>query len=242
VSALFVWLWIVGGVPAAVLGELVRADNPRIARTARIAFAFLLGVDLLLAAVIFSAGQDTPTAHMTRSLWWFTVAVAGVPLALVSGFAVRRGYPGTRRLALLVATLTTAALYLAFPLGFVSLNQAKLTGLGRWEHEHHVLGVAILLIPTLILLVNELFWKHEVAPEPEVDRVSLRTRIARIGPRNLIAAGVLLLAFVWITGTNGPGLVLGLGVVFAAIALFLWRWHRSAMQGVRRDLRPPEQT
>src|SRR5262245_50702850 len=28
-GALFAWLWIVGGVPAAVLGEVVRADNPR---------------------------------------------------------------------------------------------------------------------------------------------------------------------------------------------------------------------
>ena len=240
-GALFVWLWIVGGLPAAVLGEVVRADNPRIARAARIAFAFLLGADLLLAAVIFSVGQDAATSHMTRSLWWFTVAVAGVPLALVSGFAVRRGYPGRRRVALLVATLTTAALYLAFPLGFFPRNHPQLSGLGLWEHEHRGLGIAILLIPTLILLVNELLWKQEAMPEPEVDRVTLRERVARLPRRNLIGAGVFVLVLIWLTGTNGPGLVLGLGVLFAVLGVFLWQSHRASMRSVRRDLRPPEQ-
>ena len=131
-ALLFVWLWIVGGSAAAILGAVLRTDNPRIARAARIAFALLLGVDLLLAAVVFSVGADNPTVHMTRSLWWFTVAVAGVPLALVSGLAVRRGYPGHHRVALVVATLTTAVLYLAFPLGFFPATQPRLTGLGRW--------------------------------------------------------------------------------------------------------------
>jgi hypothetical protein len=240
-GALFVWLWIVGGLPAAVLGEVVRADNPRIARAARIAFAFLLGADLLLAAVIFSIGQDAATSHMTRSLWWFTVAVAGIPLALVSGFAVRRGYPGRRRLALLVATLTTAALYLAFPLGFFPLSHPQLTGLGLWEHEHRALGIAILLLPTLILLANELGWKQEAAPEPEPERESLRDRLARLPRRNLIGAGVFLLVLIWLAGTNGPGLVLGLGVIFGVLGVFLWQSHRSSMRSVRRDLRPPEQ-
>lgn len=239
-GALFAWLWIVGGLPAAVLGEVVRAENPRIARAARIAFALLLGADLLLAAVIFSIGQDAATSHMTKSLWWFTVVVAGVPLALVSGFAVRRGYPGKRRLPLLVATLTTAALYLAFPLGFFPRNHPQLSGLGLWEHEHRLLGIAILLIPTLILLVNELLWRQDVVLEPEVDRVSLRDRIARLPRRNLIGVGVFVLVLIWLTGTNGPGLVLGLGVLFAVLGVFLWQSHRSSMQSVRRDLGPPE--
>jgi hypothetical protein len=239
-GALFVWLWIVGGVPAAVLGEVVRADNPRIARAARIAFAFLLGIDLLIAAIVFTVGQDAATSHMTRSLWWFTVIVAGVPLALVSGFAVRRGYPRKRRLPLLVATLTTAALYLAFPLGFFPRNHPQLSGLGLWEHDHHVLGIAFLLIPTLILLVNELFWQQEAVPEPEVDRVSLRDRIARLPRRNLIGAGIFVLILIWLAGTNGPGLVLGLGVVFAVLGVFLWQSHRASIQSVRRDLGPSE--
>jgi cytochrome bd-type quinol oxidase subunit 2 len=126
-SALFAWLWIVGGAPPAVLGEVVRADSPRIARAGRIAFALLLGADLLVAAVVLSVGAESATTHMTRSLWWFTVALAGVPLALVSGLAVWRGYAGHRH-ALVVATLTTAALYLAFPLGFTPATQPRLTG------------------------------------------------------------------------------------------------------------------
>jgi hypothetical protein len=241
-ALLFVWFWAVGGIPAAILGEVVRADNPRIVRAGRIAFAFLLAVDLLLAAVIFSAGQDSPSSHMTRSLWWFTVIVAGVPLALFSGFAVRRGYRGKRRLALLVATLTTAALYLAFPLGFVPDSRPRLTGLGLWAHEHHLLGIAILLVPTLILLVSELRLNVQVEPEPEPepDRVSLGDRIAAIPRRYLVGGGVLLAILVWTSGTNGPGLLLGFGVGLAVLALFLWRWHRSVMQSVQRDLRPPQ--
>jgi hypothetical protein len=239
-SAVFALLWFVGGAPAAVLGEVVRADNPRIARAGRIGFALLLGVDLLLAAVIFSAGQASASERMTRSLWWFTIIAAGVPLALVSGLAVRRGYPGKSRIALVVATLTTAALYVAFPLGFIPRDQT-LTGLGRWEHEHHVLGIAILLIPTLILLVNELRWKQEEAPASEPDGEGLRAGISRTPRRRLIRGGILLLAFVWMLGTNGPGLALGLGVALAVLAWFLWEWHRSVMQSVRRDLRPPGQ-
>ena len=103
-------------------------------------------------------GADAPTSHMTRGLWWFTIIVAGIPLALVSGLAVRRGYAG-HRLALAAATLTTAALYVVFPFAFIPVGQ-PLTGLGRWVHDHHLLGIAILLIPTLILLVNELLWKR----------------------------------------------------------------------------------
>ncbi len=41
-AALFVWLWVIGGAPAAILGEVVRADSPRTARAGRIAFALLL--------------------------------------------------------------------------------------------------------------------------------------------------------------------------------------------------------
>lgn len=237
-SALFIWLWIAGGAPAAILGEVVRAESPRVARAGRIAFALLLTVDLLVAAVFFSVGADAPTAHMTRSLWWVTIVLAGVPLPLVSGLAVRRGYAG-HRLALLVATLTTAILYLAFPLGFVPVNQ-RLTGLGRWEHEHHLLGVAILLIPSLILLANELRWRQDVAPDPELGGVSLRSRIGLIPRRGLIAAGALVLALVWMAGTNSPGLLLALGVAIAGSALFLWRRHRSDMRRVLGDLRPPE--
>lgn len=240
-AALFVWLWIVGGAPAVILGEVVRADNPRIARAGRIGFALLLAVDLLIAAVIFAAGQDAASSPMSRSLWWFTVIAAGIPLALVSGYAVRRGYPGKRRIALVVSTLTTAALYVAFPLGFIPRDNPRLTGLGLWEHDHRVLGIGILLIPTLILLVNELGWKQEEAPVSDPDHVSLRTRIGRVPRRHLIGVGAFLLLLIWMSGTNGAGLLLGFGVFFAGSAVFLWLWHRTTMRNVRRDLKPPEQ-
>lgn len=241
-SALFAWLWIAGGPPAAVLGEVVRAESPRIARAGRIAFALLLGFDLLLAAVFFSVGADAAaTVHMTRSLWWVTIALAGVPLALVSGLAVRRGY-AAHRLALLVATMTTAALYVVFPLGFIPATEPKLTGLGRWEHDHHALGVAILLIPTVILLANELRWKQEAAPAPEQGGPNLPSRNAAIPPRYLIGGGALLPFLIWIAGTNGPGLLLGFGIVVAGSALLLWRKHRSDMRTALRDLRPPDKS
>src|SRR5256885_5818265 len=151
---LFVGLWIAGGIPAVVLGEVVRAESPRTRRAGRIAFAFLLGIDLLLAALVLAVGADAATSPMTRSLWWFTIIVGGIPLALVSGLALRRGYAG-HRIALVAATLTTAALYVVFPLAFIPVGQ-PLTGLVRWVHGHHLLGIAIRFIPTLHLLPNEL--------------------------------------------------------------------------------------
>jgi hypothetical protein len=42
----------------------------------------------------------------------------------------------------MLVPLTTAALYLAFPLGSIPPNKPRLTGLGRFEHDHHVLDQA----------------------------------------------------------------------------------------------------
>jgi hypothetical protein len=237
-ALLFVGLWVAGGVPAAVLGEVVQAENPRTARAGRIAFALLLGFDLLLAAVVLSVGNSAATAHMTRSLWWLTVLLGGIPLALVSGLAVRRGYAG-HRLALAVATLTTAVLYVAFPLAYTPVDQSP-TGLGRWAHDHHLLGIAILFIPSLILLANELRWKQEAIPAAESSDPSLRSMIRVIPRRNLIGAGIFILGFVWLAGTNGPGLLVGLGAWLVGVAAFLWHWNRSTMRDLRRDLKPPE--
>jgi hypothetical protein len=239
-AALVVWLWILGGAPAAVLGEVVQAESPRTRRAGRIAFALLLGFDLLLAAVILAVGADAPTAHMTRSLWWFTVIAGGIPLALVSGLAVRRGYAG-HRLVLAVATLTTAALWVVFPLAFIPATQLRPpTGLARWVHEHHALGIAILFIPTLILLANELRWKEEATPDPESGGPSLRSRIGSVPRGYVIGAGVLLLLLIWISGTNGSGMLVGLGAVLVGSALVLWYRDRAIVRGVRRDLGPPE--
>jgi hypothetical protein len=141
--------------------------------------------------------------------------------------------------ALIAATLTTAALYVAFPLGFTPASQLP-TGLGRWEHDHRTLGIAILLIPTAILLVDELFRKGEVAAAAESDDENLRSLVRAIPRRFLIGAGLFLVALIWMAGTNGSGLLLGLGIAFVVAAFFLWRWHRSEMRRVQRDLRPPQ--
>jgi hypothetical protein len=237
-AALFIGLWIAGGFPAGVLGEVVQADSARTRRAGRIAFAFLLWIDLLVAALVLAVGADAPTSHMTEGLWWFTIIVAGIPLALVSGLAVRRGYAGRHLPALAAAVFTTAALYVAFPLAFIPYGQ-PLTGLGRWVHEHHLLGIAILFIPTLILLVNELLWNEEATPAP-APGPTLRSRIGAIPRRYIVGTAVLLLLLIWLAGTNSSGMLVGLGVVFVGTALFLWYRDRAILRGVRRDLGPPE--
>jgi hypothetical protein len=240
VTALFIWLWILGGAPAVVLGEVVRAESPRTRRAGRIAFAFLLAFDLLLAAGVFALVGDSPTAHMTGSLWWFTIIAGGIPLALVSGLAVRRGYAG-HRVVLAFATFITASLYVVFPFAFTPETQ-PLTGLGRWVHEHHVLGIAILFIPTLILLANELRWKEEATPDPEPAGPSLRSRVAAIPRWIPVGAAVLVLFLIWLAGTNNSGMLVGLGAVLLGTGLFLWYRDRAILRAVRRDLGPPEKT
>lgn len=234
---LFAGLWIVGGVPAAILSEVVRAESARTRRRGRIAFALLLAFDLLLTATVLAAGADTGLGQMTRTSWWLTVILGGIPLALVSGLAVRRGYAG-HRVALATATLTTAALYVVFPLSFIAASQ-PLTGLGRWDHDHHALGIAILFIPTLILLATELRWK-QATPDPEPGDSSLGSRIGAIPRRNVAGAGVFILLLVWLGGTNSSGMLIGLGIVLAGSGLFIWYRDRVITRGARRDLGPPE--
>jgi hypothetical protein len=234
---LFAVLWIAGGVPAAILSEVVRAESPRTRRKGRIAFAFLLGFDLLLAALVLSIGADASTGSMTRGIWWLTVVLGGIPLALVSGLAVRRGYAG-HRLALATATLTTAALYVVFPLSFVPSGK-QLTGLGRWDHDHRLLGIAILFIPTLILLATELRWK-EATPEPDPGGPSLRSRIGAIPRSYVVGTGVFILLLIWLAGTNSAGMLIGLGVVLVGSALFLLYRDRALTRDARRELGPPE--
>jgi hypothetical protein len=237
-AALFIWLWALGAMPAAVLGAVVQAEDRRIARAGRIAFAFLLGLDLLLAAAVFSATSDVAGVNMTRSLWWVAVVVCGIPLALVSGLAVRRGYAG-HRVVLTVAVSLMAALYVLFPLAFVPATD-PLTGLGRFAHDHHALSIAVLLIPTLILLANELRWKEQVAPGSETERSAPGSDPPLVSRRTLIGGAAVLLILIWISGTNNTGLLVGLAVVFGGSGLLLWRKHRSQVRSVERDLNPPQ--
>ena len=60
--------------------------------------------------------------------------------------------------------------------------------------------------------------------------------------RPLVWVGVPLLIFIWLAGTNGPGLLLGLGVVVAGTAFVLWRKQRSTMRSVLGELGPSEKS
>jgi len=192
---------------------------------------------------------------MSRSLWWFTVIAAGIPLALVSGLAVRRGYRGGHRVVLATATLITAGLYVVFPLAFVPVGK-PLTGLALWAHEHHVLGLAILLVPTVVLLVDELWRKDAVAeltqaqtaqrvwatPDADADTPSIRSLVSSLPRRTIIGCLLFVVVLVWMAGTNAAGLLLGLGILVICLAAFLWHRHRLQLQSVLRDLRPPEKS
>jgi hypothetical protein len=105
-----------------------------------------------------------------------------------------------------------------------------------------VLGVAILLIPTLILLGDELSRKGEVVADPDSDGANLAPRSRTIPRRNLVGGVLFVVVLVWMAGTNTAGMLLGLGVLFVASALFLWHKDRLAMRTARRDLRPPEES
>jgi len=126
----------------------------------------------------------------------------------------------------------------AFPFAFIPATE-PLTGLGLWVHDHHLLGITILFIPTLILLANELRWKQEATPDPERGP-SLRARIDVIPRRTIVGVVAFVLALGWLAGTNSSGMLLGLGVVFTGTALYLWHRHRVVLRGVVRDLNPPE--
>lgn len=48
--------------------------------------------------------------------------------------------------------------------------------------------------------------------------------------------GIPLLIFVWVFGTNNPGLLLALGVVVAGTTFILWRKDRADIQSVLGEL------
>ena len=58
--------------------------------------------------------------------------------------------------------------------------------------------------------------------------------------RTLLWVGALSVLFIWLAGTNGPGLLLGLGVLLAGTVLVLWRKQRAVVRSVLGDSRPPE--
>jgi hypothetical protein len=231
VTVFLIALWLVGLAGAGVVSVAVGNDNPRIVRAGRVGFAVLLAVELFAAALIFTVGQSNPNPdyNTTRSMWWLFALAGGVPVALVSGLAVRRGYVG-HRLVLWSAVLLTAALYLAFPVAFIPADQ-KLQGLGRFEHGHHALDVVVLLLPSLILLGAEVFRGSETTDEPTIPA------LFRSVPRRTAAGVALVLLFVlWFAGASSSGLVLGLGAIILGGGVVLGLRSRAQVRRVRRDL------
>jgi hypothetical protein len=231
VGFLFV-LWMIGGAGAGVLSAVVRSDNPRIVRVGRVGFAVLLAVDLFLAALVFYIGQSnsSPDGNTTQSMWWLFALAGGVPLAFVSGLVVRRGYVG-HQLALWSAVALTAALYLAFPLGFIPTGQ-ELTGLGRFEHTHHALDVALLLLPSLILLVSEVFRGEEQTDQPTI--VALLRRVPR---RYVIGVVVAVLVFLWFAGASTPVFWIGVGALLLGGGVVVGLRSRATVRRMRHGLK-----
>jgi hypothetical protein len=181
----------------------VQAESARTRRLGRIAFAFLLWIDLLIAALVLAVGADAPTSHMTVGLWWFTIIAGGIPLALVSGLAVRRGYAG-HRAVLAAAVFTTAALYVVFPFAFIPVRPAadRPRALGarpppdRYRHPVH---------PDADPAGERAPLERGSNAHPSL-APSFRSRIGAIPRRYIVGTGVLLLLLIWLAGTNSSGM------------------------------------
>ena len=165
---LYLWVWIVGAGGAAVVFEVARAERGWIARTGRIGFAIWVSLLLLGVAVAFGTQSAQPGNGLsTRSGWWSLVIFGGVPVTVICGLGMRKAYRG-RRLWLAGGVMLSAALYVAFPLGYEP-SRRRLHGLARFEHLHHTLDVVALLIPALVLLAGELRAPRHSATDPSGD-------------------------------------------------------------------------
>jgi hypothetical protein len=234
VGGLFFVAWLVGLPGAGIASLMAPSGDLRVARAGRIVFALVLLVELLLLAFIFAVDTRNGSGSVagSRSFWWLMALGCGVPFALVSGLGVRRGYVG-HRLALVSAILATCVLCLAYPFGFVP-GSGALTGIGRFEHTHRPLDIAILLIPTLILLLSEVV-RGRVAADPEDASLFLHLRNAS---RRTVAGVVVGLAVIlWFGGANGTGLFVGIAVLLVGGGLFVWWNDRTEVRRVRGDLR-----
>jgi hypothetical protein len=161
---LFLWVWIIGAGGAAVLFEVARAESARVARAGRIAFAVWVSLLLLGVAVAFGTQNALQGNGLsTRSGWWALVIFGGVPVSLLCGLGMLKAYRG-RRLWLAGGVLLSAALYVAFPLGYEPPRR-RLHGLARFEHLHHALDVVALLTPALVLLAGELREPRDPRPD-----------------------------------------------------------------------------
>lgn len=226
--------WLLGLGLMGATDALVRAENPRIRRAGRITFALVPFAELLVLALLFALGvaNGGGTSVAGRSSFWWLMSLGyGIPLALLGGLTVRRSYAGHRP-ALVSAILATCVLSLAFPLGFAR-GSSETTGIGRFEHTHHALDVAILAIPTLILLLSEVLrWREAVDPE----EASLFSHVRNASRRTVVGVVLVLAAILWLAGASPTGVGVGLAVCLVTGGLGAWWADRTAVRRVRRDL------
>jgi hypothetical protein len=60
--------------------------------------------------------------------------------------------------------------------------------------------------------------------------------------RTVLWVGIPVIVLVWMFGTNNPGLLLGLGLVVAGSAVYLWRKDRAEMRSVLGELGTPKKS
>lgn len=236
-AALFISIWAIGLAGVGLISAVIRSDSAPVVRAGRVGFAFLLAIELFSASIFYigtSGGNGSGSLPTTTDStpWWLVALACGIPIVLLAGFVMRGAYGG-HRVTLISAVLAATAMFLAFPLGFVAPGR-HLTGLGRFEHEHHALDVLALLAPTLILLASEAL-RGRVADPDHTDPTFLE-RLKRVPRAVLVGIAVAVVGCVVLLGLNGSGALYFLGIAVVGLVLFgAWRTHVAA-QRVRRDL------
>ena len=222
----FFGIWFVGLFLAGCLNVGARSENGRILRARRVAFAFVLAIQLLLVTSIY-VGANT---NFQGGLWWVIALGCGLPIAVASGVAVRDAYAG-HRVVLVVAVVAAAALYLAFPLGFVPPGRA-LTGLGRFLHDHRPLDTLALFVPTLILLASEAL-RGRIAADS--DSPSFFALLRRTPRRVIVGSAITVVVVLAFEGLSGPFALYAGGLAVVGVVAFLWLRTRSAARRMRHD-------
>lgn len=236
--------WMFGLVWIGILNALRDPGVIWHSRTRRA--CFVLGVAIMLgvtAVIVAASNGPSPSANPSRESIWIYCLGCAVPVTLL---AFRFSRSALVRPALgAVGTLLAVFVLVGAGEAFRAHGQ-PLDGLAATAQHHHALVIAALLVPLLVITLACLPLRRtrpvefEIVPDPKESRPNLRSIPVVIRRPNLIGAGVLLLFLIWLAGTNTHGLLLGLGVVLAGSAVFLWRKHRADMRSVLGDLRRPE--
>lgn len=225
--------WMFG---LAWIGILTALRDPDVIGQSRKRRAcFVLGVAVILGATAVIVAASSASRE---SIWVYCLGCA-VPVTLL---ALRFARSALVRPVLGAVGTLLAVLVLVGAGAVFRVNGQPLDGLAATAHHHHGLVITALLVPLLIISLACLPLRKTRPVELEIvpdSRESHPNGSVLIRRRNLIGAGALLLALVWLAETNNLGLLIGLGVLLAGSAVFLWRKNRVDMRSVLGDLRPP---